>query len=250
MGVDGSIVGRWDKSATGDTCQTTQPTHQICRSPSPSSISTRQHRGPPNIAPLAHEVVQPHRRRRRQQPPRELQVLLRPRLADLLVVGLEGAQRGDERLVRQPVDVLGVVVGLVGALGLLLGLAGVDALEDAEAPGVRGLWVGGSVVCWSGGRAGGRRRELQRWLCACAAWLCGYSQSIGRGCTNDRGQEPGGGGGGKGQSGGGPAGGRERRQAHLNSDSLSCSFLTACVRVRYCAALPFVPCVCGEEGEA
>jgi hypothetical protein len=116
-------------------------------------------RPPEPRAPLAHEVVQPQRRRRREQPPRELEVLLRARLADLLVVRLGGAQRRDQRLVGEPVDVLHMVVCLVGALGLLLGLARVDALEDAEAPGgggggggVRGARVGG------GARARRRRR--------------------------------------------------------------------------------------------
>jgi hypothetical protein len=41
-----------------------------------------------------------------------------------------------EWLMCQPVNVLDVVVGLVGSLGLLLGLTGVDALQDAQPPGL------------------------------------------------------------------------------------------------------------------
>lgn len=38
--------------------------------------------------------------------------------------------------------------------------------------------------------------------------------------------------------------------AHLNSDRRSCSFLTACVRVRYCAALPDLPCETRAHAQA
>ena len=46
-----------------------------------------------------------------------------------------------QRLVHEPVDILGMVVCLVGSLGLLLGLTGVDALENAQAPVFRGADV-------------------------------------------------------------------------------------------------------------
>lgn len=41
-----------------------------------------------------------------------------------------------QRLVEQEVDVFDMVVGLVLPMHLLLGLAGVDALENAQAPEV------------------------------------------------------------------------------------------------------------------
>ena len=52
--------------------------------------------------------------------------------ADLLEEGLLLAELFEERLVHQELDVLGEVVGGVAALKLLLGLARVDALKDAE----------------------------------------------------------------------------------------------------------------------
>ena len=43
-------------------------------------------------------------------------------------------ERLQQWLMHQEIYVLDVVVGLVGAMHLLLGLARVDALEDAQAP--------------------------------------------------------------------------------------------------------------------
>ena len=118
-------------------------------------------------------------------------------------------ERLQQWLMHQEIYVLDVVVGLVGAMHLLLGLARVDALEDAQAP-----------AAGAKEEEEGRRdehvpqtrlvkvAEHRRWCCC---RCCGAPFAA---C----------------------------RRAHLNSPRRSCSFLMALVLVRYWTALPTVPC--------
>lgn len=107
----------------------------------PTLLGAPQQRAGVNLTPppAAPPPPPPAAARRRGPPSTAAAPSPRRPRAHLLLVRLCRAQRRDERLVCEPGDVLDVVVGLVGALGLLLGLAGVDALEDAEAP-LEGGW--------------------------------------------------------------------------------------------------------------
>ena len=74
--------------------------------------------------PLFHEVVQPVLGLAFLQTVDGVVRLLRFRFFDLALVGAERAERIQQRLVRQEVDVLNVVVRLALAFHLLLGLSG------------------------------------------------------------------------------------------------------------------------------
>ena len=97
---------------------------------------------------------------------------------------------------RKIVNVLNMVVRLVLALRLFPGLAGVDALQDAQPPAQMCQWV---TKLHS---KGAENTNLGNFVAA-------YYAS---------------------------------RVSHLNSESLSCSFFSAWLRVMYCAAFPACPC--------
>ena len=97
---------------------------------------------------------------------------------------------------RKIVDILNVVVRLVLALRLFPGLAGVDALQDAQPPAQKCQWVT---------NLHSKRAENTNIGNLVAAYLAA-------------------------------------RVGHLNSESLSCSFFSAWLRVMCCTAFPACPC--------
>lgn len=86
---------------------------------------------------LDNKVVKAGARGVKRETLKDVETTLGTSLNNLLLVGVLMAEGDNQTLVSEKVDVLAKIIGLVGALKLLAGVAGVHPLENAEAAKLR-----------------------------------------------------------------------------------------------------------------